>query len=106
MYHKFYRNLASINADNEAFCTVLLTSQVIMIQGFQPKGRELDIPYVLVLFCFCSFLPLFDMFLFCFVFVLFYPYSIRFITFITFIVDVPRPRSNVLWIIVFQKVDA
>ena len=85
MYHKFYRNLASIDADNETVCTVLLTSQVIMIQGFQPKGREFDST--------CS----------CFVFVLFYPYLIRLST---FIVDVPRPLSNVLWIFVFQKVDA
>ena len=28
MYRKFYDNFASTNADNETFCTVLLTSQV------------------------------------------------------------------------------
>ena len=29
-------------ADNETFCTVLLTSQVVKIQSLQPKGREFE----------------------------------------------------------------
>ena len=41
---------------NETFCTVLLTSQVVMIQSLQPKGREFE--FTCVLF----FLPLFDSF--------------------------------------------
>ena len=40
IYRKIYRNFASSNADNETFCTVLLTSKVVMIQSLQPKGRE------------------------------------------------------------------
>ena len=28
----------STNADNEPFCTVLLASQVVMMQSLQPKG--------------------------------------------------------------------
>ena len=34
IYRKFYRNFSSTctNADNDTFCTVLLTSQVVMIQ--------------------------------------------------------------------------
>ena len=39
---KFYRNFASAHADNEPFCTVLLSSQVVMIQSLQPKGREFE----------------------------------------------------------------
>ena len=51
-----YRNsIASTNADNELFCTVLLASQVVMIQSLQPKGREFESTHVL-------FLPLFDLF--------------------------------------------
>ena len=55
IYRKFYRNFASTNADNETFCTVLLTSQVVMIQSLQPKGREFESTCVL-------FLPLFHSF--------------------------------------------
>ena len=66
---KFYRNFESTNADNETFCTVLLTSQMIMIQSLQPKGREFESAL-------CSF---------------FYLYSIRLIP---FIIDVPRPLRN------------
>ena len=40
IYRKFYRNFASTYADNETFCSVLLTNQVVMIQSLQPKGRE------------------------------------------------------------------
>ena len=47
IYHKFYRNFASSNADNEPFCTVLLASQVVMIQSLQPKGREFKTTCVL-----------------------------------------------------------
>ena len=39
---KFYRNFVITYADNETFCTVLLTSQVVMIQRLQPKGREFE----------------------------------------------------------------
>ena len=34
------QKFCSTNADNETFCTVLLTSQVVMVQSLQPKGRE------------------------------------------------------------------
>ena len=30
------------NADNETFCTVLLTSQVVLVQSLQPKGSEFE----------------------------------------------------------------
>ena len=61
IYHKFYRNLASSNADNRMFCTVLLTSGVVMVQRLQPKGCELECMCVLV----CVFvLPLFNLFRF------------------------------------------
>ena len=43
------------------------------------------------------------MFLFVCVCVFFYLYSIRLRS---FIIDVPRPLSNVLWVIIFQTVDA
>ena len=43
--------------NNETFCTVLLTSQVVMIQSLQPKGREFESTCVCVFF-----LPLFDSF--------------------------------------------
>ena len=33
---------ANTYADNETFGTVLLTSQVVMIQSLQPKGREFE----------------------------------------------------------------
>ena len=42
--------------DNETFCTVLLTSQVVMIQSLQPKGREFES------MCVCVFIPFFDSF--------------------------------------------
>ena len=70
IYRKFYRNFASTYADNETFCIVLLTSQVVMIQSLQPKGCELEST------CGCTF---------------FYLYSIRLIS---FIIDVPRPLKN------------
>ena len=60
-----YRNFASSNADNETF---LLTSQVVMMQSLQPKGREFESTCVL----FFTF--------------------IRFV--ISFIIDVPRPLRN------------
>ena len=69
IYRKFYRNFTSTNADNETFCTFLLTSQVVMIQSLQPKGREFESTCVLIL----------------------YLYSIRLIS---FIIDVPRPLGN------------
>ena len=52
---KFNRNFASTNPDNESFCTVVLASQVVMIQSLQPKGLEFESTCVL-------FLPLFDSF--------------------------------------------
>ena len=55
IYCKFYRNFASTNADIETFCTVLLSSQAVMIQSLQPKGHEFESTCVL-------FLPLFDSF--------------------------------------------
>ena len=70
IYRKFYRNFAITYADNETLCTVLLTSQVVMIQSLQPKGLEFESTFV------CGF---------------FYLYSIRFIS---IIVDVPRPLRN------------
>ena len=42
IYLKFYRNIASIDAYNETFCIVLLTSQVVMIQSLQPKRHEFE----------------------------------------------------------------
>ena len=42
IYSKFYENFASTNADNETFCTVLLTSQVVLVQSLQPKSREFE----------------------------------------------------------------
>ena len=42
IYRKFYRNFAITYADNEKFCTVLLTIQVVMIQSLQQKGREFE----------------------------------------------------------------
>ena len=70
IYRKFYRNFAITYADNETFCTVLLTSQVVMIQSLQPKGREFKST------CVCVF---------------FYLYLIRLFS---FIIDVPRPQRN------------
>ena len=55
-----------------------------MVQSLQPKGHEFESTHVLVLF-----------------FVLyFYLYSIRLAS---FIIDVPRPLSNFLWIIIFKR---
>ena len=42
IYRKLYKNFASIYADKETFCTVLLTSQVVMIQSLQSKNREFE----------------------------------------------------------------
>ena len=59
MCRKLYRNFASTNADNETYCTVLLTSQVVMVQSLQPaKGCEFESTCVL------AFFPLFDSFKF------------------------------------------
>ena len=67
---KFYRNFASAYADKE-ICIVLLTSQVVMIQSLQAKGREFESTCVYF----------------------FYLYSIRLIS-LNFIIDVPRPLRN------------
>ena len=69
IYRKVCETFASTNADNETFCTVLLTSQVVMIQSLQPKGREFESTCVFI----------------------FYLHSIRLIS---FIIDVPRPLRN------------
>ena len=69
IYRKIYRNFASSNVDNETFSTVLLTSQGVMIQSLQPKGREFESTCILF----------------------FYLYSI---SLISFIIDVPRPLRN------------
>ena len=50
IYRKFDRNFANIYADNEMFCSVLLTSQVVMIQSLQRKGREFESKCVCVFF--------------------------------------------------------
>ena len=42
IYRKFYEKFASSNTDNETFCTVLLTSQVVSVQSLQPKGPEFE----------------------------------------------------------------
>ena len=42
IYRMFYENFASTNADNETFCTILLTSQVVLVQSLQPKGPEFE----------------------------------------------------------------
>ena len=81
IYRKFYENFASTYADNEIFCTVLLTSQGVMVQSLQPKGREFESTYFCFLYFFTS---LFD--------------SFNYI-----IIDVPRPLSNVFWIIIFKR---
>ena len=41
-YLPFYENFASTNADNETFCTVIPTSQVVLVQNLQPKGPEFE----------------------------------------------------------------
>ena len=38
----FTGDFASTNAEHKPFCTVLLASQVVMIQSLQPKGREFE----------------------------------------------------------------
>ena len=53
IYIKFYRNLASTNADNETICTVSLTSQVVMVQSLQPKGCVFESTCVCVCVCVC-----------------------------------------------------
>ena len=55
IYREFYRNFASTTADNETFCIVLLTSQVVMIQRYNQKVVSSS-PRVFF------FLPLFDSF--------------------------------------------
>ena len=50
IYRKIYRKFESTNADNETVCTVLLTSQVVMIQSIQPKGRKFESTCVKSLF--------------------------------------------------------
>ena len=57
--------------------TVQLTSQLVMVQSLQPKGREFESTCVLVVFL--LFLPLFD-------------------SLSSLIIDVSRHLSNVLWI--------
>ena len=42
IYREFHGNSASTNADNETFCTVLLTSQVVLVKSLQPKGPEFE----------------------------------------------------------------
>ena len=74
IYRKFYRNFAITYADNETFCIVLLTSQVVMIQSLQPKGCEFESTCLCV--CVCVFFLL---------------YLIRLIS---FIIDVPLPLRN------------
>ena len=65
------------------FCTVLLTSQVVLVQSLQPKGPEFESTYILF---FCIFTSLLDSFNFIFI-------------------DVPQPLSNVfwIWIIIFKS---
>ena len=53
IYRKFYENVANTNADNETYCTVLLTSQVVLAQSLQPKGPKFESTQVLF---FCIFL--------------------------------------------------
>ena len=74
-YHKFYRNLASANADNETFCTVRLTSPVAMVQSLQSKCQEFETT--------CS----------CFFFIYILPLFVS-ICLGLFNLDVPRPLSN------------
>ena len=57
---------------------VQLTSQLVMVQSLQPKGREFESTCVLVVFL-LFFLPLFD-------------------SLSSLIIDVSRHLSNVLWI--------
>ena len=91
IYRKFYENFVS-NADNETFCTVQLTSQVVLVQCLQPKGPKFESTFFFFFFFggggggggggICT--SLFD--------------SFNFI-----ILDVPRPLSNVFWTIIFKR---
>ena len=74
-------NLASTYADDKTFCTVVLTSQEVMVQSLLPNVCEFESMCVLVFF---------------------YLYSI---CLNSFIIDVPRPQSNDLWMTIFEKVD-
>ena len=56
IYHKFYRNLGSSNADNEKFCTVILTILWVRVQSLQLKSRRFESMCVLVSFLFFSLL--------------------------------------------------
>ena len=67
--------------DNVMFSTVLPTSQVVMVQSLQPKGHAFKSMCVLF----------------------FYLYSTQLST---LSIDVPRPLSNDIWIILFQMVYA
>ena len=62
---------------------MLLTSQVVMVESLQPEDREFESMYVLVFFL-----------------LYFYLYLIGLTS---FIIDVRRPLSNVLWIIIFKR---
>ena len=65
------------NVDNETFCTVLLTSQVVLVESLQLKGKRVRVHGSSCFFVVGIFTFLFDSF-----------------TFI--IIDIPRPLSNVL----------
>ena len=56
-YCKFYENFASTNADNETVCTVLLTSQVVLVQVYNQKVLGSSQPKYF--FFFLVFLPLY-----------------------------------------------
>ena len=51
IYRKFYRKLASTNADNETVCIVLLNSQVVMVQS---SSQRMFLFFVL--FCIFTFI--------------------------------------------------
>ena len=74
----FTRILQEIMQKVKHFSTVLLTSQVVLVQSLQLRGPEFEPIQDLVFFCFvfCIFTSLFD--------------SFNFI-----IIDIPRPLSNV-----------
>ena len=56
----FTRILQVLNDDNETFCTVLLTSQEVLVQSLQPKGPEFEPTLFFVLFvCFFLYFYLF-----------------------------------------------
>ena len=56
-----------------------------MVESLQPKGGEFESVYVLF-------------FRFCFLY-----FSLYSMCLTSFIINVPRPLSNVLWIIVFER---